>query len=139
MACTQKVVPRLIDDVLPSSNTLHECWAGPDAFGETMPRHALLLNNTTKNTNGPRIRAVLWRIVPFLHPWKCFVVRELKRRCFARDMACSGKVSIRAEYCANQTKTHLISCMQRKSTYMRSPPLITVCVAIINIVIIIHN
>ena len=52
MACTQKIVPRLrlIDDVLPSSNTLHECWAGPNAFGETMPRHALLLNNTTKKT-----------------------------------------------------------------------------------------
>ena len=42
--------------------------------------------------------------MPFLHPWKCLVVRRRKRRCFARDMACPGKASIRAEYCANQTK-----------------------------------
>jgi len=83
-----------------------------------------------KNTNGSRIRAALWRAVPFLHPWKCLVVRGRKRRCFARDMACPGKASIRAEYCANQTKKRIAVI----STCMRSPPYI-----IIITIVITHN
>ena len=67
---------------------------GARVLGKTMPRHALPLYNTTKNTNGTRIRAALWRPVPFLLPSKGLVaLSECKRkRCcfFARDMACPG-------------------------------------------------